>query len=157
MDPSEAVQFTQELLFEYGLKDWRVELDRALRHFGCCHYAQRAISLSHQLIRLNNQTEVLDFILHEIAHAIVGPDVGHGPACRHAARVIGCRGERCYSTARVVQPPPRVLLRCTSCGNTARRLKMPRRQLACSLCCMRFAHGAFDPRCVLTVERNTTE
>lgn len=69
MNPSEAVQFAQELLSEYGLHGWRVDLDGAVRRFGCCHYSRKLITLSYQLVRMNSETDVLDTILHEIAHS----------------------------------------------------------------------------------------
>jgi len=34
MNALEAIGFAQELMTEFGLVDWRAELDRAVRRFG---------------------------------------------------------------------------------------------------------------------------
>ena len=47
---------------------------------------------------LHSDDEVLDTILHEIAHALVGPQHGHDAVWRAKAREIGCTGERCVSS-----------------------------------------------------------
>jgi hypothetical protein len=54
-------------------------MDSAVRRFGTCRYSRKLITLSRQLIELNDQARVLDTILHEIAHALAGPKTGHGP------------------------------------------------------------------------------
>ena len=45
MNAVEVVQFARELVAEYGLHGWRVELDGAVRRFGCCHYARKLIAI----------------------------------------------------------------------------------------------------------------
>lgn len=155
MNPVEAARFAQELVADYGLEGWRVELDGAVRRFGCCHYSHKLITLSNHLIKLNDQAVVLDTILHEIAHALAGPRAGHGPEWKRLARSIGCSTERCYSSAHTVQPPLRFLLRCAHCGRSAKRVRAPRRPIACGACCTRFAGGRFDARFVLKRELNS--
>ena len=152
MKPSEAIDFAQELILEYGLLGWRAKLDNAMRRFGACHYSRKLITLSHSLVELNDETCVLDIILHEIAHALAGPRAGHGPEWKRVARSIGCSAQRCYSRTHTVQPPGRFILRCVQCGHTTRRMRRPRRQLACPSCCNRFAGGRFDARYVLNCE-----
>jgi predicted SprT family Zn-dependent metalloprotease len=149
MDPVAARSFAQDLIGEYGLQGWRVELDNAMRRFGCCHHTRKTISLSRRLVELNSQTEVLDTILHEIAHAIAGPQAGHGREWQRVARSIGCSGDRCYSLARTVQPSPRFILECGYCGRKVPRIRAPRRKTACGTCCARFAGGQYDARFLL--------
>jgi predicted SprT family Zn-dependent metalloprotease len=38
---------------------------------------------------------VIDVILHEVAHALAGPFVGHGPTWKTIAKEIGCSANRC--------------------------------------------------------------
>jgi len=97
MNPSDAIGFAQELMVEFGLVEWRAELDKAVRRFGACHYSQKMITFSNDLVALNDQACVLDIVLHEIAHALAGPGKGHGPEWKRIARSIGCSAHRCYS------------------------------------------------------------
>ena len=153
MNPLEAIEFAQELMAEYGLSGWRAELDRAVRRFGRCRYSCKLITLSYDLVQLNDQTRVLDTILHEIAHALAGPKAGHGPEWRRIARAIGCSAKRCYSLEDTVQPPARFVLHCSHCGRATPRIRRPVRPVACSDCCNRFSRGMFDARFVLKYER----
>jgi predicted SprT family Zn-dependent metalloprotease len=152
MNPSDAIEFAQELIVEYGLLGWRAELDRAVSRFGVCRYSRKLITLSNDLVKLNNQACVLDVILHEIAHALAGPRTGHGPEWKRIARSIGCSAQRCYSLTDTVQPPGRFVLCCAHCGQTIQRVRAPRRVLACPSCCNRFSGGRFDPRFALNCE-----
>ena len=152
MNPSDAIEFAHELMLEYGLMGWRVESDNAVRRFGACDYSRRLITFSCELVKLNDQTCVLDVILHEIAHALAGPRAGHGREWKRVARSIGCSAQRCYSLTSTIQPPGRFILRCVHCGRAIQRVRAPRRRLACSSCCNRFSKGKFDARFVLNCE-----
>jgi len=151
MDSTAAIEFARELIVAYGLVGWRAELDRAVRRFGACHHSRKLITLSQQLVQLNNEAAVLDTILHEIAHALAGSKAGHGPEWRKIAKSLGCSAQRCYSLSHTVQPPARITLRCANCGHTVQRIRAPRRKVACSVCCNRFSRGRFDARYILDV------
>ena len=126
-----------ELLMEQrGLHEWRFDFDRAKSRFGACHYFKRLITLSTELTQLNEEAEVEDVILHEIAHAIAGRLAGHGPAWKAVAEYIGARAERCYSNTRVHSPPPRWMGTCPSCGEVA--LRHRRRKISCGWCLPRY-------------------
>jgi len=76
MNPSDAIEFAQELIVEYGLLGWRAELDRAVSRFGVCRYSRKLITLSNELAQLNNQACVLDVIL--LRSHMPSPDLGRG-------------------------------------------------------------------------------
>ena len=97
MDLRAALVLARALAAEHGLHDWSVTLDRAKARAGACRFAHRQISLSAPLTRLHTDAEVRDTILHEIAHALVGPRHGHDEVWRATAVRIGCSGERCVS------------------------------------------------------------
>jgi hypothetical protein len=65
-------KLANELLKKHGLinKGWRFEFDNAPRRFGCCKYRSKRITLSKKLTELNDEENVLDTILHEMAHLI---------------------------------------------------------------------------------------
>ena len=70
------------LLVEHGLaqQGWRFKFDRARLRAGQCRYRSKTITLSKHYVALNVTTrpeEVLDTILHEIAHALAGGRHGH--------------------------------------------------------------------------------
>jgi len=60
------------LMQQHGLVGWTFKFDHARRRFGCCNFTRRTISLSRPLTFLNDDAEVRDTILHEIAHALAG-------------------------------------------------------------------------------------
>lgn len=143
MEISPALALGRRLLREHGLEHWTVTTDRAKTRAGVCRFASRTISLSAPLTRLHDEAEVRDTILHEIAHALVGPAHGHDDVWRTKAMMIGCSGERTVPTnAPTVEGPWR-----GECplGHVATRHRRPTRVLSCSRC----RHG-FDPEAVIT-------
>lgn len=143
MDLAAAYHLATALLAEHGLGDWSIRYDNAKRRAGVCKYAQRTIGLSAPLTRLHSEAEVRDTILHEIAHALVGPAHRHDEIWRQTAVRIGCSGERC-----VPQDAPRVAgawLGVCSGGHTAERHTRPERVVSCNRCSDRF-----DPSHVFT-------
>lgn len=142
MDPQAALVTGRRLLREHGLSDWTIRLDRAKTRAGVCRFARREIGLSAPLTRLHSEAEVLDTILHEIAHALVGPQHGHDAVWRAKAREIGCSGSRCVSAD---SPTVRGdwVGTCPS-GHTVARHRRPQRVRSCSRC----TPGRFDPTAI---------
>lgn len=110
MHPAQALTLLESKLVEHGLaaRGWTGALDNAERRFGICRPGRKEISLSRTLVSLNSEEEVLDTILHEIAHALAG--IEHGDNCGHderwqaICRRIGARPERCYDGEEVNAP-----------------------------------------------------
>ena len=92
-----ALDLGMQLLADYGLKDWRLRLDHARRRAGQCDYRTKTISLSRHYVRYAQEAHIKDTILHEIAHALVGPNHGHDAVWRQKAREIGCSATRCHT------------------------------------------------------------
>jgi hypothetical protein len=97
MNLGDAQALGRRLLDEHGLHDWSLVLDRAKRRAGVCRPGRKEIGLSGPLTALHSEAEVRDTILHEIAHALVGPRHGHDAVWRATALRIGSSGERCTS------------------------------------------------------------
>ena len=109
----EAARTTaRQLMDEYQLHTWSFGFDNAKRRCGRCSYAKRLITLSRHYVELNDEREVRDTILHEIAHALTGAGVGHGPKWQATAREIGATPNRC-ADASVSMPRARWELVCT--------------------------------------------
>ena len=120
----------ETLLAKHGLGDWRFGFDQASRRGGRCTFGRREINLSEQFAAAASHDEVTDTILHEIAHALVGPKHGHDAVWKATARRIGCSGRVThdidFSTARWI-------LTCSTCGWRVPRMRR-QRGLVCTEC-----------------------
>ncbi|MYH14174.1 MAG: transcription elongation protein SprT [Gammaproteobacteria bacterium] len=114
-------------------KDWRFGFDLAPSRAGACKYGERRIDLSVSFCLSASRTDIIDTILHEIAHAIVGKAHNHDAVWATKALEIGCTGERTHA---VRHTAPRWAGEC-GCGQRWLRQRLSRR----------VANGARCPRC----------
>lgn len=112
MNPAGARITARHLMDEHGLHAWSFGFDNAKRRCGQCNYTKRLITLSRYYVGMNDEREVRDTILHEIAHALTGPGHGHGPKWKSTARKIGATPNRCADASVSMPPAPWELL-CT--------------------------------------------
>jgi len=112
---------------------WTFQLDNSVKRFGQCRYRTKVISMSKHLILLNDEAQVLDTILHEIAHSLAGNAAGHGYYWKMACIRIGARPIRCYSTDTVTQPKMRYQATCGGCKKVFQKAKRPQvaRKVSC--------------------------
>jgi predicted SprT family Zn-dependent metalloprotease len=136
---------------EHKLTGWRLHFDDARRRFGRCAYRAKQINLSRVLVKLNSEEKVRDTILHEIAHALAGPGVGHGQKWKVAAMSVGCNPQRCYGDD-VVTPTATFTGTCPGCGRTVERHR--RSKIACGECCRKHNGGRYDKKFVFKWKRN---
>ena len=136
MEVGKAVAMGRALLREHGLEDWTVVTDRAKTRAGVCRFRTRQIGISEPLTRISPEDEVRDTLLHEIAHALVGPSHGHDAVWRARAVSIGCSGERC-TPADAPRVPGDWVGRCPN-GHEQMRYRAPRRPRSCGRCSRRF-------------------
>lgn len=97
------------LLDQHHLSGWSFQFDNGRKRAGCCQYATQVISLSYAFAKQVSEEEILDTILHEIAHALVGKAHNHDEVWRAKAQEIGCSGRRCHDLQFV---PPRYIVTC---------------------------------------------
>jgi predicted SprT family Zn-dependent metalloprotease len=132
MNILDAKRLAERLMKTHKLTPaWSFHFDSAKVRFGKCDYGKREITLSRHLVELNDEAEVRDTILHEIAHALVRPSVGHGQAWQRIAHAIGCNARRCYGDE-VVRPKPRHKGTCPACHRVVYRHR--RVMIACAHC-----------------------
>lgn len=115
---------TNYLLEKHGLlqQGWRFEWDNAKRRAGCCKHRTKRITLSRHYVALNvekNHEDVVDTILHEIAHALT-PGDHHGDKWKAACNQVGAKPQRCYDVNVVVMPKGRFVATCGGCGEEFR-------------------------------------
>jgi predicted SprT family Zn-dependent metalloprotease len=120
----EVIQLATDLFAAHGLHDWSFGLNRRKRSLGMCFYGRRVIELSIYLVENNDASEVRDTLLHEIAHALVGPEHAHDAVWQQKCCEIGARPERC---GQAWMPPGRWQAVCSSCGQRFHRHRRPRR------------------------------
>lgn len=132
MELGEAFEMASGLVREHHLDGWRVEFDAAKRRAGVCRFAERVIGLSAPITRVHQEADVRDTVLHEIAHALAGPQHGHDAVWRRTALAIGCSGQRCVSSE-----APRVQgawIGVCSAGHVKDRHRRPERVMSCGEC-----------------------
>ena len=136
MDLVQARKLARSLMNAHGLTDWRLMFDHARRRFGACHYLKKMITLSRTLTHLNDEHQVRDTVLHEIAHALT-PGDGHGPRWKAKCREIGANPKRTYGDDEVVSPsrqPAWFEMGCQRCDWWVDRRRRTRRTLVCKAC-----------------------
>lgn len=94
LDDAENLALT--LMEDHGIGNtWSFAFDRAKQRCGCAKFKIRTITLSQYFVQRNDEAEVRDTILHEIAHVLAGAKAGHGVKWQMWAIRIGARPERC--------------------------------------------------------------
>jgi predicted SprT family Zn-dependent metalloprotease len=86
-----------ELMDEHGLLEngWSFCFNDNRSTLGLCKYVPKVIELSVHFVDGARMYDVRDIILHEIAHALVGWEAGHGTKWKQKAIQIGGTGNRC--------------------------------------------------------------
>jgi SprT protein len=145
MNLNDARKLARQLMQEHGVPaEWTFQFDRSKVRFGKCNYGRKEISLSRYLVELNDEPEVRETILHEIAHALLPRGAGHGPKWRALAGSIGCQAKRCYGEE-VTRPTPKYKGTCPKCRRVIHRHR--RTVVACGRC-----SPVFDRRFVFVWE-----
>jgi hypothetical protein len=92
----EVTLLANTLLSASGLTamGWKFRINTNRSRLGVCRYRERSIEVS-QYHLTSPVSEIRNTLLHEIAHALVGPGHGHGYVWKRKAIEIGCTGERC--------------------------------------------------------------
>lgn len=104
MDLKQAATLAREHMNKHGLHHWSFRFNgRLTRALGRCCYHNTTIELQPRYVELNSVTEVLDTILHEIAHALCPRD-GHGDKWKATAARLGATPSP-YAGEDVVVPP----------------------------------------------------
>lgn len=133
MTRGDARELADRLMARHGLRGWQFDFDHARRRLGSCNYQRRRITLSHHLVALNDDEQIRDTLLHEIAHALTEGD-GHGARWRATCLRIGARPERCAQEGDVVLPAAPHALVCDACGQRYPRFRRAAGTYLCGRC-----------------------
>ena len=130
----EVQRLARRLLAGYGLADWSFAFNRSKLQMGLCEYGRRLILLSAYFVELNSDEAVLDTLLHEIAHALVGPGHGHNAVWRAKCLEVGAQPERLSYSVKMPLGTWRAV--CPGCGRLHDRHRRPKHMVGwhCSAC-----------------------
>lgn len=129
----ERVRVWAEALIGLYLDDsWSFGFDRAVKRAGATHFTARRITVSKHLAERWEDDEVHQTLLHEVAHAMVGPRVGHGPQWQRTARAIGYIGGRTHH-GEIASERANWVGTCTG-GHEYLRFRAPRGRYVCKPC-----------------------
>lgn len=116
----------------HGIKDWKFTFDNAKIRAGLCRFHLKHISISKHMVLNDTITlkQIENVLLHEIAHALVGHEAGHGTEWRNKAISIGCDGER-YHTLMLTNPTG---MKGCGCGHVFKIVYKNRKETKNKLC-----------------------
>lgn len=134
MDKFEAATLARDLLDAHGLPGWAVKLNRNKRQLGVCKEYIKRIELSEHYVTRNSREMVIDTILHEIAHALVGVQHGHDAVWKSMCVRLGCTPLSCDKN--VDMPEGDWRAECPTCRKVFTRHKKPKslRGFYCTKC-----------------------
>lgn len=127
MDLKRAQTMAVDLMQHYNLLNWKFNFDRSVTRLGLCQHYRRIISLGSYATSVNGEEQVLNTILHEIAHALVGSTHGHDSVWYSKATELGCNGKRCGNIA--VKAPSKYRIFCGGCNGTWNIYRLSKRYL----------------------------
>lgn len=126
MELKQLTENAARLMTEHGLGEWTFGMTDAKRRLGVCKYRKKRIEISEYYARNNPDAAVLDTLLHEIAHALAGPEAKHGPAWKAVAVRIGATPRACDDSSDTVVQPGDWQTTCPTCNKTHYRYKRPK-------------------------------
>lgn len=134
MTEKEVLVLAKQLVNEHiPDKTVLVGLSGTKKSLGDARYFPPRIRISKHWIPLLPREEIVDTILHEIAHIIAGPGAGHGPAWKRACRQVGANPERLAAVD--ASPKHSIHGHCPTCNKTVGRwYRMPRNTYIHSTC-----------------------
>jgi predicted SprT family Zn-dependent metalloprotease len=114
---------------KHGLIGWLFAFNSAKSQAGICYHPTSSrpgrIELSIHFCENNSESEILDIILHEIAHAIVGHENGHNKVWKNKCLEIGAKPDRLYKSESVNMLKGKYTGTCPKCNKEFSRFRKP--------------------------------
>lgn len=124
MDLNRAERIAIDLMLHHGLSYWGFKFDNPLRRLGMCSHKQRIISLGRHATTVNSEEQVVNTILHEIAHALVGGKHNHDGVWQAKCLEIGGDGQRCSDIT--LKATPKYKISCGTCYDVFSYYRRPK-------------------------------
>ena len=128
-------------LDQQNLFEWSFDFDRATNRAGLCRFEEKVVVLSSNYCIRSTADEIHDTILHEIAHALVGPAHRHDRTWREQALAIGCSAD-VSSALKGIRT--RYIKHCVTC-RWAVRAQRRNSRLVCAQCGSRIEFVNYTP------------
>jgi predicted SprT family Zn-dependent metalloprotease len=110
-----------------------VDIDIKKAWNGLCCYTRKTIYLSEPFVLINPAKEIERVGLHEIAHAMVGPNQGHNQKWKLQALAIGLTNPTACNRTAVAIPGP-LMATCKGCQRVYYRERLPKHRHHCRIC-----------------------
>lgn len=122
----------RKLFNQHNIADWNFAFSLTTRQAGCCWYNRKLITISVTYCQTATLSQIVNTLLHEIAHALAGYINGHNHIWKRIAKQIGCTAERCHA---VQHAPSKWTGKCR-CGSIWHRQRLTKaaRYGHCSKC-----------------------
>jgi hypothetical protein len=104
MELKQAETLAKQLMAEHmgHLKGWQFVFNGRLRRaLGRCNYTKKHVELCPKYVECNDEPQVRDTILHEIAHALC-PGHSHDKVWSDTAKRLGADGQRFAGAEKVI-------------------------------------------------------
>lgn len=151
MTLKEVQELATAKMKEHNLNDWSFTFDNSKTRLGLCNHTHKKIQLSRYYSLYATYEQVLDTILHEIAHALTGHMHGHDNVWKKKCIEIGAKPERLASIKFFVKH--KYSLSCEKCNKVIYRHRVSRKQSsACFHCCKKYNNGEFTAKYLLTIK-----
>ena len=119
--------------------EWTFRFDHARTRAGLCDFTHKRISVSKHLAARYEDDEIHQVLVHEVAHAIAGPQAGHGPKWKEIARDLGYDGKRTHDGSAANELAP--WIGTCPAGHNHYRFRRPTRPLSCGVCSRGFTRA----------------
>ncbi len=141
----EVISLAYKLLEEHDLRDkgWQFSFFNGKQKLGLCYHHRKMIQFSKHFLMLRDE-EILDVLLHEVAHALAGHEAGHGYEWKRVCLRIGARPQA-SATELSASPESKWTGVCAN-GHTLKRhmLTEKAKRVACTSCCVTYNNGRYS-------------
>ena len=149
----DAEKLAKELMQEHmpelvNQKGWGFGWHNSVHKFGVCRYGKRTITLSTQLVGMNDAERVKRTVLHEIAHALAGSKAKHGKKWQAICIKLGGDGQTYWSDENTTRVPPKYIGTCPN-GHQSYAYRQRRTKSSCGKC-----SNVYDPKYLITYRPN---
>jgi len=83
-------RLARELMDSHDLDGWRLSMRDEVKRNGVCSHKKKTLAFNPKINHKRTMELFINTVLHEIAHALVGPNHGHDMVWKNKAREIGC-------------------------------------------------------------------
>jgi predicted SprT family Zn-dependent metalloprotease len=127
MHLSEFRKITRAKLDAYRLTDWVFEYNNNKRRLGVCKFRHKRIEMQAYYVLHNSDSEIMDTLMHEIAHALVGPGYNHGPVWQAKAIEVGAIPTACNDNPDLELQEGNWITVCPNCKKEHHKHRRPKR------------------------------